>query len=222
MFENPHDLYKSKEWQQLLENLKLERENEEGKLICEFCGEEIVKAYDCIGHHKIPLNNINVNDYNISLNPENIMLIHFLCHNKVHHRFGYELPQKVYIVYGSPCSGKSTWVDEQATADDLIVDIDKIWECISFCDKYNKPKKLQQNVFEIRNTLLEQIKMRLGNWQNAFIVGTYPLKMERQRLADKLGAELIFIETEKDICLNRAKNDAWRKYIEEWFESFQP
>lgn len=47
--------------------------------------------------------------------------------------------------------------------------------------------------------------MRLGNWQNAFIVGTYPLKMERQRLADKLGAELIFIETEKDICLNRAK-----------------
>ena len=150
------------------------------------------------------------------------MLIHFQCHNKVHHRFGYELPQKVYIVYGSPCSGKSTWVDEQATADDLIVDIDKIWECISFCDKYNKPKKLQQNVFEIRNTLLEQIKMRLGNWQNAFIVGTYPLKMERQRLADKLGAELIFIETEKDICLNRAKNDAWRKYIEEWFESFQP
>ena len=222
MFENPHDLYKSKEWQQLLENLKLERENEEGKLICEFCGEEIVKAYDCIGHHKIPLNNINVNDYNISLNPENIMLIHFKCHNKVLHRFGYELPQKVYIVYGSPCSGKSTWVDEQATADDLIVDIDKIWECISFCDKYNKPKKLQQNVFEIRNTLLEQIKMRLGNWQNAFIVGTYPLKMERQRLADKLGAELIFIETEKDICLNRAKNDAWRKYIEEWFESFQP
>ena len=219
MFENPHDLYKSKEWQQLLENLKLERVNEEGKLICEYCGEEIVKAYDCIGHHKIPLNNINVNDYNISLNPENIMLIHFKCHNKVHHRFGYELPQKVYIVYGSPCSGKSTWVDEQATADDLIVDIDKIWECISFCDK---PKKLQQNVFEIRNTLLEQIKMRLGNWQNAFIVGTYPLKMERQRLADKLGAELIFIETEKDICLNRAKNDAWRKYIEEWFESFQP
>ena len=128
MFENPHDLYKSKEWQQLLENLKLERVNEEGKLICEYCGEEIVKAYDCIGHHKIPLNNINVNDYNISLNPENIMLIHFKCHNKVHHRFGYELPQKVYIVYGSPCSGKSTWVDEQATADDLIVDIDKIWD----------------------------------------------------------------------------------------------
>ncbi len=26
---------------------------------------EIVKAYDCIGHHKLPLTNANVNDYNI-------------------------------------------------------------------------------------------------------------------------------------------------------------
>ena len=104
MFENAHDLYKSKEWQNLLQNLKLERVNDEGKLICEHCGEEIVKAYDCIGHHKIPLTNANVNDYSISLNPNNIMLIHFKCHNKVHNRFGYELPKKVYIVYGSPCS----------------------------------------------------------------------------------------------------------------------
>ena len=222
MFSSPHDLYKSKEWQDLLEDLKLARVNEEGKLICEHCGEEIVKAYDCIGHHKIPLNNMNVNDYSISLNPEMIMLIHFKCHNKVHNRFGYELPKKVYIIYGSPCSGKSTWVNNMATADDLIVDIDKIWECISFCDKYNKPKKLQQNVFEISNNLLEQVKMRLGNWQNAFVVGTYPLKMERQRLSDKLGAELIFIDTDKYSCLDRAKNDEWKKYIEEWFESFQP
>ena len=222
MFANPHELYKSKEWQKLLEELKLERTNKDGQLICEYCGKEIVKTYDCIGHHKIPLNNVNVNDYNISLNKDNIMLIHFKCHNAVHHRFGYELPKKVYIVYGSPCSGKSTWVEEMATTDDLIIDIDKIWECISFCDKYNKPKKLQQNVFETRNNLLEQIKMRLGNWQNAFIVGTYPLKMERQRLADKLGAETIFIECSKDICLNRAKNDNWKEYIEEWFESFQP
>jgi len=220
MFQNFHDLYKSKEWEKLLENLKLERVNKDGKLICEYCGEEIVKEYDCIGHHKVPLNNINVNDYNISLNPKMIMLIHFKCHNKVHHRFGYELPKKVYFVYGSPCSGKSTWINDIATTDDLIVDIDKIWECISFCNKYNKPKKLQQNVFEIRNNLLEQIKMRMGNWQNAFIVGTYPLKMERQRIADKLGAELIYIDSTKEECLVRSKTEKWKEYIEEWFELY--
>lgn len=216
-----HSFYKTKEWQSLLQNLKLERVNDKGELLCEYCGKEIIKAYDCIGHHKIPLNEANVNDYNISLNPDNIMLIHFKCHNAVHNRFGYELPQKVFIVYGSPCSGKSTYVNNIATADDLIVDIDKIWECISFCDKYNKPKKLQSNVFAIRNQLLEQVKMRLGKWQNAFIVGTYPLKMERQRLSDSLGAELIFIDCDKELCLARAKNEEWKEYIEEWFDSFQ-
>ena len=54
-----------------------------------------------------------------------------------------------------------------------------------------------------------------------FIVGTYPLKMERQRLADKLGAELIYIDCDKEICLSRAKDENWEKNINEWFESFQ-
>ena len=216
-----HNFYKSKEWLNLMQTLKLERVNKEGNLICEYCGKEIVKSYDCIGHHKIPLNDMNVKDYNISLNPDNIMFIHFQCHNKVHHRFGYELPKKVYLVYGSPCAGKTTWVDNNATTDDIIVDIDKIWECISFCDRYHKPQRLKQNAFEMKNALIDQIKMRLGNWQNAFVVGTYPLKMERQRLADKLGAELIFIETSKEECIKRAKNDEWKTYIEDWFDTYQ-
>ena len=117
--------------------------------------------------------------------------------------------------------GKSTWVNNIATKDDLIVDIDKIWECISFCDKYNKPNKLQQNAFEVRNSLLEQVKMRVGNWQNAFVVGTYPMKMERQRLADRLGAELVLIDCNKEVCLSRAKSLSWKQYIEEWFENYK-
>lgn len=216
-----HKFYKSKQWLDLLQRLKLERTNEDGKLICEYCGKEIVKSYDCIGHHKIPLTEANVNDYNISLNPDNIMLIHFKCHNAIHHRFGYELPRKVYIVYGCPCAGKSTWIEHNSTADDIIVDIDRIWECISFCDKYDKPNKLKSNAFGLHSELIEQIKMRVGNWQNAFVVGTYPLKMERQRLADKLGAELIYINCTKEEALNRTENEKWKNYIEEWFESYQ-
>ena len=95
--------YRSKEWENLLEQLKLERVNSDGQIICEHCGKPITLKYDCIGHHKIELNDLNVNDYNISLNPDNIMLIHFKCHNKIHERFN-GFKQQVYIVYGSPCS----------------------------------------------------------------------------------------------------------------------
>ena len=122
------NFYKSKEWQDLLQVLKLERVSSSGELLCEHCHKPITKAYDCIGHHIEELTESNVNDYNISLNKNNIKLIHFKCHNIIHERFGYEKPKKVYIVYGSPCSGKSTWVNNNMTKDDLTIDIDKIWD----------------------------------------------------------------------------------------------
>lgn len=214
------NFYKSKEWQDLLEVLKLERVNSNGELLCEHCHKPITKAYDCIGHHDKELTEANVNDYNISLNKNNIKLIHFKCHNIIHERFGYEKPKKVYIVYGSPCSGKSTWVNNNVTKDDLIVDIDRVWECISSCDKYNKPNRLKQNVFAMHNALLEQVRLRVGKWKTAFIVGGYPLKMDRERLADSLGAELIYIDTTKEECLARAANDEWINYINDWWELY--
>lgn len=214
------NFYKSKEWENLLQVLKLERlVNDE--LLCEHCGLPIVKKYDCIGHHKIELTEANVNNADISLNPDNIMLIHHKCHNIIHARFeGFR--QKVYIVYGSPCSGKSTWVNANAYDDDLIVDIDSIWECICKSDKYNKPNRLKNNVFGIRDVLLDQIKCRNGMWRNAYVIGGYPLSSDRQRLADRLGAELIYIEEDKEVCLSRCVNDEWKEFVEDWWESYQP
>lgn len=40
------NFYKSKEWQDLLEVLKLERVNGQGELICEHCHKPITRAYD--------------------------------------------------------------------------------------------------------------------------------------------------------------------------------
>lgn len=214
-----NNFYKSKEWQFLLQQIKLERVSEDGVLYCEHCGKPMTKAYDIIGHHKEELTEANVNNLEISLNPDNISLVDFICHNKIHERFGF-LQQKVYIVYGSPCSGKSTWVNRVANKDDLILDIDNIWECICNSDKYNKPNRLKANVFNIRDCILDQIKTRTGMWRNAFVIGGYPLKMDRERIADKLGAELIYIDSTKEECLVRSKTEKWKEYIEEWFELY--
>lgn len=213
------NFYKSKEWEKLLKVLKLERINSNGELICEYCGQPITKKYDCIGHHEIELTEANVNNINISLNPDNIKLIHFKCHNKIHQRFN-GFKQEVYLVYGSPCSGKTTWVNEVANDDDLILDIDSIWECVCKADKYNKPNRLKANVFGIRDCILDQIKTRTGMWRNAYIIGTYPLRSDRDRLCNLLKAKPIYIEETKENCLNRAKNDEWKEYIEEFFENF--
>lgn len=211
--------YKTKQWIGLVSRLKIERVNDNGELICEHCGRPITKKYDCIGHHMIELDETNVNDYNISLNPDNIMLIHFKCHNIIHQRFdGFK--QNVYLVYGSPCSGKTTWVKDVANDDDLILDIDSIWESVCTSDKYHKPKRLKANVFGIRDCLLDQIKTRKGMWRNAFVIGGYPLASDRERMCNLLGAKPIFIEATEQECLARAINEDWKDYIFEWFESY--
>lgn len=211
--------YKSKQWEKLIEQLKIDRVNEQGEILCEYCGKPITKKYDCIGHHEIELTEDNVNDYQISLNPKNIKLIHFKCHNRIHQRFeGFK--QKVYLVYGSPCSGKSTWVHEVANPDDLILDIDSIWECVSVSDKYHKPSRLKTNVFGIRDCILDQIRTRSGMWRNAYVIGGYPLRTDRDRLCNLLNAEPIFIDTPKEECLSRAANEEWKEFILDWFDSY--
>lgn len=213
------NFYKSSQWEKLMAVLRLERVNENGEVICEHCGKPISRKYDCIGHHKIELNEANVNDPEIALNPDNIMLIHFRCHNQIHQRFeGFR--QDVFLVFGPPCAGKTSWVESVSNPDDLILDLDRIWECVCFSDKLHKPNRLKANVFGIRDTIMDQIKTRTGKWRNAYIVGGYPLATERDRICDILRARPIFIDTDEQTCLSRAKTDEWKDYIYEWFDSY--
>jgi len=215
------NFYKSDEWRGLRAMLMQERTNADGEIICAHCGKPIVKSYDCIGHHKIHLTDENVNDYRISLNPELVELIHFKCHNKEHKRFEGNR-QEVYLVYGSPCSGKTTYVNSVTDGDDLIVDIDSIWTSLSSNDRLHKSPRLKQNVFGVRDCLLDQIKMRLGNWCNAYVIGGYPLRSDRDRLCDQLRATPIFIEESREVCLERAPNPMWRGFVEDWFLDYVP
>lgn len=222
-----YDFYRSKAWESLLVTLKAERLNECGELICEYCGKPIVKKYDCIGHHKIELTEDNFIDADIALNPDNIALVHHKCHNIIHNKLQHG-KRSVYIVYGSPLSGKTSYVESVKAEGDLIIDMDSIWQCVSGCDRYTKPNRLRAVVFGVRDYLLDSVKYRRGKWLNAYIIGGYPLISERERLAKELGAELIFIDTSQGECLNRLSQCKdrniveWSKYISDWWEKYIP
>ena len=223
--------YKSREWESLRAQLMQERTNENGELLCAVCGQPILKRYDCIAHHTIELNEENVNDLDVSLNPEKIQLIHFHCHNRIHERFG-AYRKKVYLVYGSPCSGKSSFVDRNANPDDLILDVDRLWDAVCNAGRYNKhngksdrPNRLRANVFALRDCILDQIKTRTGNWRAAYVIGGYPLRTERDRLCMLLNADPIYIEATKEECMERCAAERpkeWAEYIEKWFDLYVP
>lgn len=221
------DFYRSKAWEKFRQIIVLERANEQGEIICAHCGRPIVKAYDCIAHHKIELTEINYRDAEVALNPDNIDLVHHRCHNEIHEKTGYQQP-KVYIVWGSPLSGKNTYVESVAKYGDIILDIDNLWEAVSGRRRYEKPNRIKENVFALHRLMLDMIASRRGYWTTAYIIGGYALPSERERLAERLGAELIHIDTTKEECLDRLaksrdgrKKSEWEKYIADWWATYE-
>ena len=103
--------------------------------------------------------------------------------------------------------------------------MDRLWRAIR-SDKSgdDKPAALKTNVFGLRDALLDMIKVRRGRWDNAYIIGGYPLEAERERLAEMLGADkFIFIDTSKELCLLKAgADDQMKNYITDWFDKYTP
>lgn len=219
--------YTSKEWADFRQVIIAERADADGFVYDEITGKRIVKAYDIILHHKIPLTLDNVNDANISLNPDNIQIVSFKTHNEIHERFG-TWTRHIYLVYGCPLSGKSTFVKDRAGIHDLIVDIDSIYACISNNPLYTKSNRLYDNVRAVQDALLDSIKYKRGKWINAFIISGMPYAGERERFCIEYGAEPIFIECDQDTALSRlgAVQDGrdineWSGYINKWFMRYQ-
>lgn len=230
MWNTTKQFYNSQEWQKCRLNLISER-SPEGVIHCEYCGKVITSSGDAEIDHVKELTLENVNDYNISLNPDNLKISCKSCHNKKHKRFGSSKEHNVYIIYGAPLAGKKTYVKENMERGDIVVDIDKLYSAISFFDVYDKPETLKYNVFALRKTLIDNIKTRYGKWNNAWIIGGYADTHDRTRLANDLGAELIFIDTPKDICIKRLdtcldlrkyQKNEYKRFIEDWFEKFTP
>lgn len=224
-----NSFYYCKQWRALVKQIRLER-MAQNNLKCERCGKHLFRPGDCIGHHKIPLTPMNVNDWNISMNPENIELICLGCHNKEHKRFGYD-EKEVFIVYGAPFSGIEEFADEHRQTGDLVISMDRIWAMLTG-NAYDKPGQLKSIAFSIWDILIEKVKYRAGKWGTAYIIGGFPYAGERERLAEELGAQLLYIDTPKEVCIERLYKAAaensyiniseYERYIDEWFNKFTP
>lgn len=208
---------------------------------CEHCGEVILKEFNpkeknnagaMVFHHITHLTDANFNNAAISINPRNIAILHWHCHNVVHNRFtgqNTRPEKKIYLITGAPCSGKTTFVRERMEAGDLVIDIDDIWQITSGQPRYTKPPAIKPLVFAARDALEEQVSMGAGTWRNAFIIRGLPLSLDRQRAAEKLGAEVITIDTPKEECLRRLHENPqgrdiaeYEKHINNYFMMFSP
>ena len=183
--------------------------------ICARCG-QIFEIAELRPHHIIELTLDNIDDVNITLNPDNIEVLCEDCHNAQHGRFGHTVGQKhIYLVYGSPFAGKQMYVSAVATRHDLIIDLDKIHRSLCICGLYDKPDSTKSVAFNVRDYLLNEARTagRRRKWQDAYIIGTYPDRLDREEIVREYAAELVHVATPKEECIKRAYQDIQRPII---------
>ena len=215
-----------------------------GALYCEHCGKIILKSFNpnarnnrgaIVYHHKVHLNNFNVNDASISINPDNIAILHWACHNEVHKRFTkgatiQQIEKKVYLITGASCSGKTTFVRERLQEGDIVLDIDDIWQLVSGQPRYIKPNSVKPIVFRIRQELKDLIATGCGTWRNAYVIESLPYATDRKREAERYKAhnvELITMDATREECLQRLHENPngrnvkdYERYINDYFDNY--
>lgn len=220
--------YKSQVWIDFRALVITERSNADGTVSCENkgCKTKMMNSKEVTAHHKIELNDENVHNPVISLHRNNILLVCFKCHNQIHDRFGNTKRRTVYVVHGAPCSGKSTWVNKMANDDDLILDYDRLYTAVCNADMHVNPKRLRRNVLALRESIVDQIRVRNGDWMNAYVIYSSALRSDVDRLIERLSAEEVYIEAAEIECLSRAieseRPKEYQEFIKNYFERYTP
>ena len=74
--------------------------------------------------------------------------------------------------------------------------------------------------------LLEEIRTATPRrkWESAYIIGTYPDRIDRERMSEEYGVELVHIDTPKEVCIERAIKDISRSAVRDavlsWIENY--
>lgn len=205
--------------------------------ICELCGKPGEEV-----HHKKYLTQENINDINITLNWDNLQLLCKACHFAIHEK-AYEIgrynrnkspvidnklefdsegnlkiKKNIFIVWGSPASGKTTYVKENKDKHDLVMDLDYIMRALYIADDRPQIEDAFPFARDIRDYFYEMVKERKYYFNAVWIIAGLPFKKDRQKLVDYLNAELIYIESTREESIERAKNDDSRPNKEHQFK----
>lgn len=128
----------------------------------------------------------------------------------------------VYLIYGSPCSGKSTYIKEHLKRGDLICDVDLIYGAISGKNPHDAELYTHETACQLTSALKDIIRDRQGGWKDAYVVSIANTAEKVKKEADRINAdEAIFIDTPYEVCMERAKERPFyfQWIIQEWFET---
>jgi predicted kinase len=131
----------------------------------------------------------------------------------------------VKIVYGAPCSGKSTYVREKIKENDIVFDYDAITRALTNSQQHLSKREVSHRyVLDIKLTLIKRYRMG-SKAKDLWIISTFLTDSFKKYVHD-LKPEYIKMDVSMEECLARLDKDEmrpdkeeWKQKIIEWFET---
>lgn len=180
--------------------------------LCEVC---TMRGFVTIAreiHHRVPLS-----EGGSLLEESNLQALCHSCHMQIH-GFKGKGDTEINVVYGAPCSGKTTWVEKQFKPGDFVWDMDKVISATMLLPDHADINKAQlYMVLAMRDAVIEQLKRKDCTLTRAWVIITDPTKLRKVLHM----ATFWEVKASLEVCLVRAKKDKRSKdviaVIHEWF-----
>ena len=126
----------------------------------------------------------------------------------------------INVIIGPPCAGKSTYIKENATQGDVLIDYDAMAMALGAGSTHTASGAIREVALRLRYSAINKILEGIS--APAWIIHTNP----RQSLIDdyaEAGAVFTIVDPGKAVCLERVEKDyrpeGTAEVIEAWYES---
>lgn len=132
--------------------------------------------------------------------------------------------ESVEVVYGAPCSGKSTYVRENMGENDVVYDYDRLIRAMTTQEVHGVDKTVAHDIaIGIRGLMINRAKEETPI-KKAWIITRWPSDALREKLEGLTMTETR-MATNRAACLERldadetrTDKDVWREIINKWFD----
>lgn len=135
---------------------------------------------------------------------------------------------KVAVIAGPPGAGKKALLAKLWRAEDLIVDLDRIFMALTGLPEYEKPAGLLPYAMEARDAVINRLAQRQAGGR-AWIVAGLPRPEERDRMERRLRAKVLVLETPAAECIRRIgedqsraqRSELWAQLVADWWSLYR-